>query len=152
MSFEMDGLSPAASVIALIQLTGSLVKLCGGYIQEVKDAKDEIFKLQQVGMDLAGVLSELKVLLQGPNGSRLSSSQTLDSPITKCYSTLATLELTIDPGKRKRVMRRLGRRALVWPLKRTEVERIISDFERYKSTFTVSLQIDQTWVFRPFGN
>jgi len=38
----MDGLSLAASIIAVIQLTGSLVKLCGGYIQEVKDAQDEI--------------------------------------------------------------------------------------------------------------
>lgn len=37
----MDGLSSAASVIAVIQLAGSLVNVCGGYIREVKDTQDE---------------------------------------------------------------------------------------------------------------
>lgn len=41
--FPMDGLSSAASVIAVVQLTGFLVKLCGGFIQKVRDARDEIF-------------------------------------------------------------------------------------------------------------
>jgi hypothetical protein len=41
----MDGLSSAVSVVAVIQLTGSLVKICGGYIQEVKDARDDIITL-----------------------------------------------------------------------------------------------------------
>ena len=43
----MDLLSSAASVVAVIQLTGSLVKICGGYIQEVNNARDEIIKLQR---------------------------------------------------------------------------------------------------------
>ena len=142
----MDPLSSAASVIAVIQLAGNIVRICGGYIQEVKGARDEIFELQQTVAEIAGVLQELNVLLQSPSGSKLSSSQTLDAPITKCRSTLTALEVTIGPGKRKRVMRKLGFRALAWPLKRTEVDGVISDLERYKSTFTLSLQVDQTWV------
>ncbi|KAJ5471551.1 hypothetical protein N7530_008908 [Penicillium desertorum] len=142
----MDALSPTASVIAVIQLAGSIVKICGDYIQDVKGARDEIFKLQLEVTHLTGVLQELKLLLQSPNGSRLSTSQALHGPITMCFSILAALEVTLGPGKRTRAMRRLGLRALAWPLKRTEVEQIVSDLERYKSILTLSLQIDQTWV------
>jgi hypothetical protein len=60
----MDALSSVASVIAVIQLTGSLVKLCGGYVQEVKDARDEIFTLQQAITGLQGTLQDLLKLLQ----------------------------------------------------------------------------------------
>ncbi|KAJ5890788.1 NACHT nucleoside triphosphatase [Penicillium subrubescens] len=140
----MDGLSSAASVIAIIQLAGSIVKFCGGYIQEVKDARDEIFELQRTVADLAGILQELKVLLQGPNGAKLSSSHTLNDPFTKCHLTLTSLEATVDPGKGKRVIKKLGFRAWKWPLDRIEVKKIIEDLERYKSSFTLSLAIDQT--------
>lgn len=87
----MDGLSSAASVIAVIQLAGSIVKICGDYIQEVKKARDEILELQQAVTDLEGVLRELNVLLQGPNGSRISSSQTISGSITRCCLTLKCL-------------------------------------------------------------
>ena len=52
----MDGLSSAASVIAVIQLAGSIVKICGDYIQEVKKARDEILELQQYS-DFTSVLT-----------------------------------------------------------------------------------------------
>ncbi|KAJ5782438.1 hypothetical protein N7457_004212 [Penicillium paradoxum] len=71
----MDGLSSAASIIAVIQVAGSVVKICGGYIKEVKDARDEILKLQQTVTDLLGVLQQLESLLEGPNSSKLSRSQ-----------------------------------------------------------------------------
>ena len=44
-------------------------------------------------------------------------------------------------------MRKMGLRALKWPLKRTEMEAIIQNLERYKSSFNLSLQLDQTYVF-----
>lgn len=147
----MDGLSSAASIFAVIQLAGSIVKICGGYIQEVKHARDESLELWQATTDLAGVLRELHVLLQGPQGAKLSSPRALNGPISKCCSTLTALEGRINPGKRKKVMGKFGFRAWKWPLERAEVKGTISELERYKSTFTLSLQIDQTWVLQPFG-
>lgn len=145
----MDGLSSAASVIAVIQLAGSIVKICGRYIRGVKNARDEIFKLKQAVMGLVGVLQELEVLLQGPYSAKHFISQTLNGPVAECCSTLAALEVMIDPGKGKRVMKKFGLRAWKWPLECTEVDRIIQDIERYKSFFTLSLTIDQTCVLRP---
>jgi hypothetical protein len=139
----MDGLSSAASVIAVIQLTGSIVKICGGYIQEVKDARDDVITLQQTVAGLEAILQALKKVLHEPGGTKLSTSSLVNN-ISDCLSCLEALEEKIDQGKGKQMMKRLGIRALKWPLKRKEVDRIVNDLERYKSFFTLSLQIDQT--------
>lgn len=149
----MDGLSSAASVIAVIQLTGSLVKICGGYIQEVKDARDDIITLQRAITGLQGILQDLQKFLQSHNDKTLPTSSRLVSNITDCLSDLRALEVKIDPGRGKKLMRKVGFRALKWPLKRAEVEGIVQNLERYKSSFTLSLQVDQTyvfWVLSPF--
>ena len=144
----MDGLSSAASVIAVIQLTGSLVKLCGGYIQEVKDARDEVFTLQRVITDLRGTLQDLQKFLDSNDGKALSTSSRLVSNITECLSDLRALEARLDLRKGKKLMRKLGLRALKWPLKRTEVEGVVQNLKRYKSSFLLSLQVDQTYVYQ----
>ncbi|KAI3113559.1 hypothetical protein CBS147330_9834 [Penicillium roqueforti] len=140
----MDALSSAASVIAVIQLAGSLVKLCGGYIQEVKDARDEIFTLQQAIAGLQGTLQDLHKLLQSTDGMDLPTSSRLVSNITDCLFDLRDLEAKLDLGKGNKLMRKVGLRALKWPLKRAELEGVIQNLERYKSSFLLSLQVDQT--------
>lgn len=142
----MDGLSSAASVIAVIQLTKSLVKLCGGYIQEVKNARDEIFALQQVIEGLQGTLQDLQKFLQSNDRKALPTSSRLVSNITDCLSDLRALEARLDPRKAKKLMRRVGLQALKWPLKRTEAECVTQNLEKYKSSFLLSLQVDQRYV------
>jgi hypothetical protein len=144
----MDGISSAASVIAVIQLTGSLVKLCGGYIREVKGAREEILTLQLVITGLQGTLQDLQKLLQRDNANSLPTSLRLVSNIADCLSDLQALEERLDPGKGRRLMQKVGLRALKWPLKRTEVEGVTKNLERYKSSFLLSLQVDQTYVYR----
>ncbi|KAJ5135398.1 uncharacterized protein N7515_004676 [Penicillium bovifimosum] len=140
----MDGLSSAASVIAVIQLTGTLVKLCGGYIQEVKDARNDILTLQRVIEGLQETLQDLQRFLQSNNGKALPTSSRLVSDITDCLSDIRDLEASLDPRKGKKLMRKFGLRALKWPLKRTEVESVIRNLERYKSSFLLSLQKHQS--------
>jgi hypothetical protein len=143
----MDGLSSAASVIAVIQLTGSLVKLCGGYIREVKYARDEILTLQQTIAGLKGTLQDLHTFLQSTDGKALPTSSRLVRNITDCLTDLCALEARLDPGRGKKLMRKMGLRALKWPLKRAEMEGVIQNVERYKSSFLLSLQVDQTYVY-----
>jgi hypothetical protein len=144
----MDALSSAASIMAVIQLTGSLVKLCGGYIQEVKDARDEIITLQQAMTGLQGSLQDLLKLLRSHNAIALPTSSRLAANVTDCLSSLQDLEAKLDPGKGQKLMRKIGLRALKWPLKRAEVEGAIQVLEQYKTSFLLSLQVDQTYVCR----
>lgn len=143
----MDPLSLTASVIAIIQLTGSLAKLCGGYIGEVRNAQEEILKLCQAITGLQGTLKDLQSYLQSDNGKALPTTSQLANSIDDCLSELRKLETRLDPGKRKTLMNKVGLQALKWPLKRGDMENIVKNLERYKSSFILSLQIDQTYVF-----
>ncbi|KAJ6055864.1 hypothetical protein N7444_004962 [Penicillium canescens] len=139
-----DGLSSAASVIAVIQLTGNLVKLCGIYIQEVNEARDEILTLQGAILGLQGTLQDLQKLLQSNDGEALPTSSRLVSNITDCVFDLRALQARLDLGNRKKLTREMGLRALTWPLKRTEGEGVAQNLERYQSSFLLSLQVDQS--------
>jgi hypothetical protein len=142
----MDGLSTAASVIAVIQLTGSLVELCGSYIQQVKDARDEILSLQRAIASLQGTLQNLQNLVQSNDRKAMPTSSQLVSNVTDCLSDLRDLEIRLDPGKNKKLIRKIGWRALKWPLKRKDMEGLIQNLERYKSSFILALQVDQRCV------
>lgn len=140
----MDGLSNTASVIALIQLTSSIVNFCCGYIQGVKDASEEIRSLQLQVVDLRGALEKLSELCQVSEGKKVPTSQTLVDDASKC---LRALEKRIDPGNKRKAMSKLGLRALSWPLNRGDVEKYLKELESYKSSFTFSLELYQRYVF-----
>lgn len=145
----MEPLSCTASVIAIIQLTGSIVTICGGYIKEVKDAREDVTSLQQGITSLLEIVKKLKDLVQSQDGRELSTSQILINDTASCMSVLTLLRDKIDPEntrKSTKAMRKFGLRALKWPLKRAELERTLQDLERYKSSFILALQVDQTFV------
>lgn len=139
----VDGLSAASSALAVIQVAGAVAKLCGGYIKDVKDAREDIIALQQAIAGLTGVLEKLSQLLQRPD-STLPVTSALEQNIASCHVTLKSLKESLNPGTGKKAMTKIGFRALKWPLKRPHVEKVMGDLERYKSSFTLSLQIDQT--------
>ncbi|KAJ6035880.1 NACHT nucleoside triphosphatase [Penicillium herquei] len=84
----MDGVSTAASVIAVIQLATSITKICGGYIQGVKDASDEIESLQRRAADLRVSLEKLSELRQKFGGDNVPTSQTLVDDAKRCLTAL----------------------------------------------------------------
>ncbi|KAF4769995.1 hypothetical protein N7455_006629 [Penicillium solitum] len=86
----MDGLSVAASTIGVIQLAGSIAKLCGGYIQDVKDARADIIALRQAINGLISVLENLAAVLNNPN-SGLGITLVLKDDIRACLLTLEAL-------------------------------------------------------------
>jgi hypothetical protein len=148
----MDGLSSAASIIAVIQLTGNIVKICRGYIQEVKDARDDIITLNRTVAGLEWILQKLQEFLRGRNGQKLPISSQLVSDISDCLTELRALEEKINPTRGNKMMKRLGLRALRWPMKRVEVEGAVQNLERYKVSFTLALQVDQTYALTIFSS
>lgn len=142
-TLKMEPLSGAASVIAVIQLTGAIAKICGSYIGQVKEAKKDILHLQEEVNALSQVLKSLEKLLQELSEEKLATSQDLVDNITKCSLGLAILKEKIDPEIAQRRMRKWGFRAFKWPLKREQVVKAISEIERYKTLFDLSFQIEQ---------
>ena len=139
----MDGLSAAASVIAVITLSVKVASLCSQYSAAVKDAKKDIERLQKKAEDISDVLGELKRLLDGPDKTRLSATHKLAASLKECLGRLQELETELKPGKTRKAMSRFGGRALKWPFKSKEIEKIIASLEKYEQTFSLSLQVDQ---------
>ncbi|KAJ5848575.1 hypothetical protein N7455_012532 [Penicillium solitum] len=140
----MDPLSGAASVIAVIQLTGGILQICGKYLNNVKNAKKDIQLFQEKVAALSQVLHSLDELIRGSDSNKLTTTQDLIDNITKCSSVLTNLKEKINPETTQRRMRKWGLRALKWPLARSEVDFAIMELESYKTTFALSLQVDQT--------
>lgn len=134
----------AASVIAVIQLTGVIAQICGTYTSKVKDAREDIVHLQQTIRSLTVTLEALDNILHEPNVTGPNISQRTGSEIASCFSSLESLKNKIDPETTQKPMRRWGVRAWKWPLKAAEVDKAVNDIERYKSLFSLGLQIDQT--------
>ena len=143
----MDGLSGAASVVAIIDISAKITSLCYQYFVAVKGAKIEIERLQKKVADIERVLKNIKKLLDGPHKARLPTTHNLFESLEQCSKELKHLEEELEPGKTRKVMSRVGLRALKWPFTSKKVEMIISSMEGYEHTFTLALQADQAQVF-----
>jgi hypothetical protein len=140
----MDGLSAAASVIAVIQISEDVVSLCSQYLKAVKNAKSDIVRLQAELSSLKPVLEGAQKILDGPSGARLETSQPLLNGLRGCYFQLKDLETKLK-GNGKR-MRYSGLRALKWPFESKKVDNAIQTLGKFRDTLSASLNIDQTYV------
>ena len=140
----MDGLGVAANVIAVIELSAKIASVCIQYFLAVKHSKAEIERLRGEVDSLTGLLQGVEELLKRPEKTQLAASQGLRDAIRGCFSPLTQLSMTLDPGKTRKTMSRIGIRALKWPFESKGVEKIINNLERCKQTITLSLQLDQT--------
>ncbi|KAJ6199980.1 hypothetical protein J3E72DRAFT_238599 [Bipolaris maydis] len=142
----MDGLSGAASVIAVIDISAKIVSLCYQYSVAIKDARDNIERVRRKVSDITHILEKIKQLLDSQDKTRLSTTQGLFSSLEQCLKELEGLEVTLEPRKTRKTMSRFGFRALKWPFTSKQVDKIVLDLERYEQTFSLALQADQTVV------
>jgi hypothetical protein len=141
----MDSLSGAASVITVVDLSAKIASLCFQYSVAVKNAKEDIQRLQRRVNDIKDILEQVKQLLDGQDKVRVSATSKLsDSSLQQCFLQLEELKTRLEPGKSRKIMSRLGVRALKWPFTSKEVEKIVITLEKYKQTFSLALQVDQT--------
>ena len=140
----MDGLSGAASVIAVIDITAKIASLCYQYSVAVKGAKDDIQRVRRKVTDITHILEKTKHLLDSQDKTRLSTTQGLFSSLEQCRQELKNLEAKLDPGKTRKTMSRFGFRALKWPFTSKQVDKVVSNLEGYEQTFNLALQVDKT--------
>jgi flagellin-specific chaperone FliS len=140
----MDGLSGAASVIAVIDISAKITSICYQYSTAVKNARDDIERVQRKVSDITQILEKLKQLLDSQDKTRLSSTYSLLDSLSQCSRELEDVKAKLDPGKTRKTMSRLGFRALKWPFTSKQVDKIVLTLEGYQQTFLLALQVDQT--------
>ena len=144
-TMALDGVSAAASIVALIDTSLKVVSLCAEYYSHVKTAKKDIDRFSLELQAFIKVLHNLDKLARNPVGATsLCASISLNDDIKRCLLDLERLQKKLDQGKRQKPMSRHGIRAFKWPFESKELEKDIGVLERYKSIFNAALNIDQT--------
>jgi hypothetical protein len=136
----MDGLSVAASIIAVLQLTGAVI----GYLNDVKDAPKEC---QQYAIEASNLQSLLINLLyqlnQGQTGDRwytaVRALNVENGPLDQYKQALEQLRLRMEiQDSIQKVKRRL-----LWKFSKEEITSILARMERLKTHVSFALQMDQ---------
>jgi len=141
----MAGLGEAASIIAVVQITAQIAQICGGYLSEVRRAREDIQRLREKTETLNKIVEQLCLKVKDAGPDTVPNLHSVLQRIETCKSELEMLKDKLAPGK---PMKLFGRRALKWPFSSNETHRTIQMLEGYISSFSVALQIDQLYFLR----
>jgi multidrug resistance efflux pump len=139
----MDGLSVAASIFAVVDVSVKVITLCSQYSKAVAHAEADISHLETQVKGLKTTLGNAKALIEAPQCASLSTSRDLKDQLAGCRIMLEDLLGKLESVARK-TKHRPWLRALKWPFSREETNATISALERYHRLIMDGLQIDQT--------
>ena len=148
----MDGLSAAASIIAVLDATRIVISICSDYISVLRDQVWALPKLLHELQTLRSVLEHLSVIEQRlgckESDPYLPASSTTEA-LRLCKSELDQLARSLEPpswaGKESS-----KRRALVlaagWPIKEKDSRKALDNLSNLKATLNLALATDQMYV------
>jgi ankyrin repeat domain-containing protein 50 len=141
----MDGISAAASAIAVVQISMQAFDLCRIYYLEAKEARDDIQRLRDEVTSLQDVLTNVADLAEDPSSAELLILNQLnqqDGPVQQCQRDLLGLVAKLETGRGKNPMKQFGLRALKWPFSNKDIEKLLMTIGRHKATFNLALTAD----------
>lgn len=135
----MDPLSITASVIAVLQLTNSVI----GYLNDVNDAPKECQECTIEASNLQTLLTNLRYRLQQGNAGdpwfkEVKGLGVQNGPLDQYKEALEQLCAKLDSHD---AAKRLKRR-LLWKFTKGEVKEILGKMERLKSLISIALEND----------
>lgn len=136
----MDPVSLSASITALLQLTGTVVR----YLNDVKGASDDMRKLLVEISSIRGLLFGLEDLAT-LDETWVNTIKALDSPngpLLQFRHTLESLAMRLKPMAG---LARIGK-SLAWPFQKGEIKAMLHLLERQKTLFALALQMDHMLV------
>jgi hypothetical protein len=140
----MDPLSITASVIALIQISSTIISVCKGYISAVKDAPHDLRTcLIEVG-SIKSVLEVLESLIpEDEDGARNSDIWIIvdklkgsEGPLQGCMRALKALNSLLPLLEKEKPMKLSH---LAWPFKEGKARKLLEEIGRHKATISLAL-------------
>ena len=142
-----EPLSVAASLIAVLQISGAVISYCYEYRQGLKNASKDLLRVTAEVTSLRNVLERLVTLVGDDHDANSKSLPALtdivfpNGPLDVCQrdlqSVMEKLERPVSDWKA------LGRR-LIWPLQNKDVARTMEMVHRTKSVLETALLVDNT--------
>lgn len=145
----MDGLSAAASVIAVIQIAQSIGTALKDYYEGVRDARDDIKKLYNSVTSLQAILSSIYKTINRANGQFLLDIALLTNPsgpLRRAELELHKLQLELKILVKGQKSLDKAVRSLIWPFKKKDIEKAVGTIERCKSSLTLELQVEHLYL------
>ena len=135
----MDGLSAAASIIAVLQLTGEVL----GYLNDVKSAPKECQQCTIEASNIQNLLINLRYRLEQEQAGHswftaVWALNIENGPLDQYKQALEQLVSRVEiQGGIQKVKRRL-----LWKFRKEEVASILARMERLKSLVNIALEMD----------
>ena len=141
----MEGAGAAASVIAVLQITASVIHIISKYIRGVKGATKSAERLRKELRGFRGILEEVEEhgdvqRADGGAGAEMKFWKSIEEPLKDCKLMLTCLmnKLSTSGGKKT-----LGK-ALAWPFREKEFQEMVTSIGSFKQTFLLALSLDST--------
>lgn len=149
----MDPLSIAASTIAVIQISNTVLLCCYRLRSQIKDADGEISQIITEVEDLSATLNELEELLQSADGGSVLEDLSVDDYDGKlgtisCQSALTSCEAALkEISKKLAPLSKPGLKSkLRWPFESSSIQRKLDIVQKQKATLQLALSVHQTRV------
>lgn len=135
----MDPLSITASIIALLQLTNTVI----GYLSDVKDASTDRERCALEASNLYSLLLTLRFRLEERRSNEPWYAAALalgveNGPLDQYKHALEQLQTKITSGSG---IKKMGN-TLLWKFSKEEVTSILSRMERLKTLVQIALEMD----------
>lgn len=130
------------TIIALVVTTTQILSLLTKYYQGVHDARTDVERMVSELQSFQHVLNKVQELLNSSNDTKLSASSSQVTAIAQSMSFLDKLKDILDPSHGKRMMKRVGFRALKWPLTKKQLNEYIAHLDRCKGTLNLAFEVD----------
>lgn len=142
-------MSLTASLIAVLQISGSVISALYEYRSGVKDASRDAARIIEELNSLRNVLESLLRAVEreeaSAESSRLSTFQKLLGPngeLERCKANLESIGEKLGAGRKGSTWESV-KLSLVWPFKEKEIEKLLHNVERAKNTLNFALSADQ---------
>jgi hypothetical protein len=153
-----ETLGVVGSIIAIVQISKTIISLCQFYIDAVEGASSELRVILIEVSTLRAIAKSLQYLTRPDiaNSALLDQLVAVTGPIEGCKKALKELEAlfppTAPPGNGQRSKRRKLNAAvttLAWPLKSGKAKKLLQEIVQHKTTINLALTAE--FVYATFS-
>lgn len=139
----MEAIGAASAIIAVLQITGTVIRVSTEYIRSAKNATKAAERLRKELRDFRGVLEELEDHAEsnrasGGHTAEMRFLKTVEEPLFECKAMLQKIERKLDAGSESNRIKN----ALLWPFREKEVEKHVMALRGFKESFNLALTLD----------
>lgn len=147
-----EAIGLAASIIAVVQISDTIVRLCKMYIQDVQEASSDMHVMFLEVSSLRTLFENLQFLeSQSAGVSKILQSLSAETgPVNGCRQAVTMLEDLLSPdisvkdgghSSKKRKIKATWR-TLGWPFKAGKAKKLLADIGQYKNTISLAIAAD----------